>query len=330
MTTTLHDGERDWLTRVVDNLADDDLKLVYADWLDERGDERAEFLRQLVAATRSMEIVDFPKPPESPIGWSELVGHDLLSNIAENCNPKFKETAIRLARPALRMEVADKNDRDMPVGSSKIGGLPDLPAGFDWPLGHQCKAIYNDDTKGVEELAGFMAQVNLAEIAQTQAGRLLPSSGVLSFFCFQDLENDNPDVIGAAALLLPEPDQLVRTEPPRDFIEGNETMESQRLSFVETLDLPESYDGPWSDDFKPFEEEDYEGVCEHLRMLNFDNMLGHGRATTSGDPTPNRQSRHLIILNNPGECRLHIQIPEKELAARNFDAITLDWVDFDP
>ena len=46
-TGTFLAGERDWLAAVVADLADDAPKLVYADWLEERGDERSDFLRAL-------------------------------------------------------------------------------------------------------------------------------------------------------------------------------------------------------------------------------------------------------------------------------------------
>ena len=34
MIEMMHDGEHHWLVQVVADLADDDLKLVYADWLE--------------------------------------------------------------------------------------------------------------------------------------------------------------------------------------------------------------------------------------------------------------------------------------------------------
>jgi hypothetical protein len=97
----------------------------------------------------------------------------------------------------------------------------------------------------------------------------------------------------------------------------------------ETPDLPEKYSGPWSDELGPYNEGDHAWVFEHFRSLNFENVLGYARATSGGDPTPSKQSRHLILLENSVGCRLHIQIHEDDLAARNFDAVTLNWVDFD-
>lgn len=75
--------------------------------------------------------------------------------------------------------------------------------------------------------------------------------------------------------------------------------------------------------------EEFEGFTDQIHSENFDNILGYGRPTTGDDPTPHRQSRHLIILETFYECRVHIQIHEDDLRAGRFDKITLDWVDFD-
>src|SRR5262249_9080079 len=152
--------------------------------------------------------------------------------------------------------------------------LPDLPPDFHWPVGEDCRAIYNDDTAGVDRLAGFLAQINFAEIANTQAARDLPKAGGLSFFCFQDIENDNPDVIGAKAGFFPAPAGLVRTEPPGEITQGNDVIPPRRLTFEETLDLPEAHSGPWSGELTPDPNADYGGVFDHFRKLNFENFLG--------------------------------------------------------
>jgi uncharacterized protein (TIGR02996 family) len=321
------DGERTWLAQVVANLADDDLKLVYADWLEEQGDDRCHFLRAFVRAARSMDPSDFPASKGLPEEWLELIGFRLLERIAQAGFPELTEPVLRLARPALRLKKAGKGK--IAVGASKIGGLPDLPPDCSWPPGGDCHAIYNDDTGGTDRLAGFLAQINFAEIAHTQAARELPKTGLLSFFCFQDIENDNPDAIGAKAIFFPEPAGLVRQRPPKELTEGNGVIPSSRLTFEETLDLPEPYDGPWSKELQPKLKADYHAVFDDLRTLNFENVLGYGRATSGGDPTPSKQSRHLIVLENAAECRLHIQISQKDLAAQNFAAIQLVWVDFD-
>lgn len=322
-------GEREWLTAVLADLSDDVPKLVYADWLEERGDDRSHFVRAFVGAARSMTPSDFPQAGLLSEEWLELIGYRLLERVAAANQPDLKDRVLRLARPALRMKKVKAADPKLPVGASKIGGRPDLPPDFAWPPGGDCHAIYNDDTGGTDRLAGFLAQVNFAEIAETQAARGLPAAGLLSFFCFQDIENDNPDAIGAKAVFFPDPTGLVRTTPPKKLTEGNGTIPPHRLTFEETLDLPSDYRGPWSSELKPDPDADYDAVLDHFRQLNFENMLGYARSTTGDDPTPSRESRHLILLKNAAGCRLHIQISRADLAAGNWGAITLNWVDFD-
>jgi uncharacterized protein (TIGR02996 family) len=52
---TMLDGEHEWLSRIVADPLDDDQKLVYADWLEEHGSDRAGYLRKLVTASKSMQ-----------------------------------------------------------------------------------------------------------------------------------------------------------------------------------------------------------------------------------------------------------------------------------
>ncbi len=56
-------------------------------------------------------------------------------------------------------------------GSSRLGGLPDLPPGVDWP---------RRDLVGTP--LAFLAQVNLAEVAPADLERVLPATGILYFF----------------------------------------------------------------------------------------------------------------------------------------------------
>lgn len=78
---------------------------------------------------------------------------------------------------------------DCPPGSSKLGGQPDLPAAFDWP-------VYRG------RRLDFVLQVDLREVAPLGPRDRLPSAGVLSFF--YDLEEQpwgfDPEDVGAWAV----------------------------------------------------------------------------------------------------------------------------------
>lgn len=76
----------------------------------------------------------------------------------------------RAARPSIRLRPSRPADeRDVPVGASKLGGHPDLGPALYWP------------SAGGSPLC-FVAQVNLAEVHPFDAGELLPAEGLLSFF----------------------------------------------------------------------------------------------------------------------------------------------------
>lgn len=363
MTLHLLEGERAWLDAVVQDLPNDAPRLAYAEWLESRAPDRARFLRAFVRASASMEPEDFPRPEGMSEEWLELIGFRLLEKLADSNVPDLKESVLRLARPALRMKTPDpvggveeapavgtgaisrllrllrpgpervetnrREPPDIPVGASRLGGRPEVPPGFAWPRGEDCTGFWPEETVGYRSLAGFLAQVNLAEIAHTRAARDLPSTGMLSFFAFQDQDENDPDTVGARVFYFPDASVLVPTEPPEELSGSNGLIPPRRLTFEETLDLPEYQSGPWSGEITPHPDVRYDAL-DHFLHLNFNNLLGYGRATSGHDPTPSRESRHLVVLRTAYEITLHIQIGRDALAARDFDRCTLAWVDFDP
>ncbi|MGL6074756.1 MAG: DUF1963 domain-containing protein [Fimbriiglobus sp.] len=264
-----------------------------------------------------MDIADFPKPEGLSEEWLEIIGFRLLEKAAEGMAGQLRDNVFKWARPALRMEEVATDDNNIRIGASKIGGLPDLPTNFTWPSGRDCVASYEGGLGEQERLAGFIAQVNFKEIAQSQATRDLPASGLLSFFCFQDIPNDNRYAIGVRAVFSQGSSKLTRTTPSAVLSQGNLTMKSRRLKFEETLDMPHL-------------RSDIGRSLERFHQLNSDNILGYAHPRTREDPPiPSVTDRHLIVLTNSYGCRLHIQIHQDELAKLNFDAIQLVWVDFD-
>ncbi len=57
----------------------------------------------------------------------------------------------------------------MTVGASRLGGLPDLEEGLDWP-------------RWQGQSLSFIAQISLADVAAFPVARALPRTGLLSFF----------------------------------------------------------------------------------------------------------------------------------------------------
>jgi len=88
------------------------------------------------------------------------------------------------------------NEDDIPIGATKIGGRPDVPAGFSWP--------------GTQS---FVLQFDLAKLPPDVIDLDLPRQGHLLFFA-------DPEEPTRGTLMWIEPDhtRLQRTEPPEDAI----------------------------------------------------------------------------------------------------------------
>lgn len=91
----------------------------------------------------------------------------LSSNNLEQYTPQFDalmKDSIRYTLTPLEAGVAPV------IGSSRMGGTPDLPAGIEWPI----------DNNGYSP--AFIAQLNLKEMKPFDTYHLLPDSGILFFF----------------------------------------------------------------------------------------------------------------------------------------------------
>ncbi len=82
---------------------------------------------------------------------------------------RLQEQLIALLRPAIALTATRTEDAQIPVGASKFGGAPDAPTEFEWPMWN-------------EKPLGFLAQINLEEVAPFDVEEVLPKSGLLLFF----------------------------------------------------------------------------------------------------------------------------------------------------
>src|SRR3954463_14838116 len=93
-------GEYALISAIAADLCDDTAKLVYADWLDERGDPRTAFVRELVVAARQLK--EKPKLPDTsalPRAWTNMLGVALFKGILEAHLADVADNVLRLARP---------------------------------------------------------------------------------------------------------------------------------------------------------------------------------------------------------------------------------------
>ena len=75
-------------------------------------------------------------------------------------------------RPSVRL-FTTRIEGDVPVGTCRMGGAPDLPVGASWPR------------HGESDL-DFLVQLDLAEVAAVTPDTPLPREGLLSFFAVLD------------------------------------------------------------------------------------------------------------------------------------------------
>lgn len=153
-------------------------------------------------------------------------------------------------------------DGAVKLGASKVGGRPHLPKNFRWPYFKG----ENYDGEVAKRPLSFIAQFNLAEIAEYDKDGVLPHSGMLYFF--YELETMcwgyDPDDDGCARVYYSdaEPDELSVTEFPFD-LGGDKAIPEAAVDFSAVKNLPsfeEYYSAYGGDiDFK-----EYEAAAESL------------------------------------------------------------------
>ena len=83
-----------------------------------------------------------------------------------------------LQKSSIRVHYAENFTGECATGSSKIGGKPDLPVGFQWYYYHgKSDARFNSALP-----LSFLAQINLEEASEYDRDKLLPPKGMLYFF----------------------------------------------------------------------------------------------------------------------------------------------------
>ncbi|PEI69485.1 YwqG family protein [Bacillus wiedmannii] len=157
----------------------------------------------------------------------------------------LKEELIHTVFPCVK--VVPKQEETVAVGSSKMGGVPDLPATLEYPM-------YKGNP------LQFIAQFNLNDLQNVGMGHSLPKTGMLYFFSIENyLEEDvNPTEAGRVLYYDVPVEQLRRADElqtnynqcattfeltyklPELFIE-DEADSDRFLQLLEEL-IPDNYD----------------------------------------------------------------------------------------
>lgn len=338
----LSNEEASLLQQVIDNRMDDEAKLVYADWLDEHGERiHAAFLRDCVTSFQTMNPEDFPDFDDVPRSWANMIGAPMMKAIATHGFSELRDELLKVTKPALRFSFEPSSDsgltRDasIPIGGTKIFGLPDLPPGTAWPRQRDCNALYDADSGIEPELpCSFVCQINVAELAGTQFGRGLPDQGLISVFSCSEI--DSIGMTDTLVLFTPDVSNLARLEAPPELEEdeANAIFDAVGdLKMHEVLELPPPSDsGAFEVVRFPYSDERYDRFWSLLEEIDSDDRTGIGgftRPTTGDNDLPDADHCKLICIDNTIEIRLHFCISEAELAAGNVQNVECCWIDFD-
>ena len=222
-------GEADILAKVIENLADHDAKLVYADWLEERDDPRGPMLREFITAYRGGKK-KLPKVSAAPKSWRDLVGITLMMRIRETALGPVADQLLGVAKPAIAFRTVKAPESLIWSGTSKVGGKPDLLPDAKWPK-----------FQGMP--LAFHVQINLAEVAVSPVCRDLPASGMLSFF-YDSWGSPSRDMRGGGRVIFTPKFKYLKGLYMPDGPEHQVRHNAGRVVFTETVTLP-ALDSPW-------------------------------------------------------------------------------------
>lgn len=95
---------------------------------------------------------------------------DLTKQLRDAGLGDYVGAIMAYAQPCIRLRTRRaEEDAPLPLGSTRIGGLPDMPPGVEW-------LTLNGRPRE------FVAQINLSEVAPFDKTGVLPDNGLLLFF----------------------------------------------------------------------------------------------------------------------------------------------------
>jgi uncharacterized protein YwqG len=262
-----------------------------------------------------------PKAPTRAEIEQELVGA---------LPPASADRLIRLARPAIGLW-PQRPRPDLPVGASRLGGMPYAPPGWSWP-------IYET------EPMLFLGHLNCADLQGLPGAETLPSAGLLAFFGDHDAVTGCDFAFGSRAAVhyWTDIDRLAPAVPP---IEIECVFPLCELAFRPLIDLPHQFSRAVEEILTDSEEssryfeirhaainhgipDDLRGYCGFSKLFGWPSLIQRD-LDCIGDPADPNGFRLLLELDEysngtdsegwgPGGS-LYFLIGDADLRARRFD-----------
>ncbi len=242
----------------------------------------------------------------------------------------LEDKLMQAARPSLRLHLHPVDENTIPIGGTKFGGLPDLPPKFAWPVWQgypeSDRPRYPPGEFRTEDgPQEFLLQLRLEDLAAYDLGSVLPSTGILYFFCAtwkaalgsDETDRDCWKVFHYDS----DPSGLVRQTPPllsqevyRDaIVPDNNLFTCCRIEFqpelvlpdwndpeaYDPLELSEEEDGHYSELFQSSEEPDPRKYVQYggpiHRLLGYPQIVQYSK-TIEGNFAPGEHKEWSLLL----------------------------------
>lgn len=174
----------------------------------------------------------------------------------------------------------------LPLGTSRLGGQPDLPADLPWPTWH-AHGKYGRTARPDAKLS-FLGQINLAELQAQVPTPALPAAGLLLFFYDAEDEPwgfDPDDRFGHRVLFVPPGQALTRHVCP----DAEYSLLPASVSFARVVTLPKLDESSldWGSMGIDADAVDWYDLEEAMRVLHpkrpHHHLLGTEAQVQSGD-----------------------------------------------
>jgi uncharacterized protein YwqG len=188
-----------------------------------------------------------------------------------------EEKLIKMIRPTVGIKTKSSDDKKVKVGTSKIGGKPDLPKDFEWPR-----------VNGKPML--FCAQYNLSELTKFDKENSLPEKGF--FYIFLSLDEKWKEFNGVNQdykFIFSEKEDVVRREFPTE-LEESRHFKASKIEYFEFYTLPHYENYKLFDFYKNYEsfiDDIHEPLNEYIKEIcglnedTYHQILGEDRSMQS-------------------------------------------------
>lgn len=189
-----------------------------------------------------------------------------------------KEKIIKLIKPAIGISTKKMESDALKIGSSKIGGKPDLPKDVSWPRIHDSDLV-------------FCAQYNISELKKFDIENLLPEKGMLYVFIgiYGEWNEFSTEQKDCKIFYIENLENLERKEYPTTLkTEGK--VEPAEIQYFESLSIPDDenykliyFDEKYEDFYFHFYQDIEEYIAAEINN-NVDNMhqiLGEDKSIQS-------------------------------------------------